>query len=109
MSVQRRYGTGDLSSAELEAELREFFATAADDPATKTDAAEAGIPLDLLLAGGPEQIEVTGEDPQLTGLEIAIVVLLLQPPVQSGWDKVILPWLKRRNAKAVGDPEDKEQ
>jgi hypothetical protein len=103
-----RYERGDLSADDLEAEVRQFFASAADDAAVQRDAEEAGIELDELLAGGPGQVEVEPREPGFTGVEETILVLLLTPVVQSAWSEVVLPWLRRRHAKPLGTEQDGE-
>lgn len=100
-----RYERGDLSADELKAELAVFFSTAADDPGVRGDAEAAGIDLDPLLAGGLDQVQVEPLDPKFTGIETALLVMLLTPPVQSAWNEVLLPWLKRRHISPVGDEE----
>jgi hypothetical protein len=106
MDDRVQYKRGGLSGAELRAELVKFFASAADDEGARDDAEVAGIDLSEVLAAGPDQIKVDPLDPQFTGVETAILVTLLTPPVQSAWNDVVLPWLKRRHASPVGDQEE---
>jgi hypothetical protein len=108
MTDERKYASGELKSTELQAELVKFFESAGDDPAVRRDAEEAKVNLDELLAGGPAQIEVKGVEPQMTGAEVAIILFLLKPPVQSAWDEVVMPWLRRRHNSPLGERERAE-
>lgn len=106
MDTKVQYKRGDLGGEELQRELVKFFASAADDKGVRDDAEVAGVDLSEVLAAGPDQIKVEPRDPQFTGVETAILVTLLTPPVQSAWNDVFLPWLKRRHASPVGDQEE---
>jgi hypothetical protein len=97
------YERGDLTAEALRTEVETFFAVASDDPAVQQDAAEAGVNLDELLAPGPDQIRVEPADAGMTGFEEAVVIMLLTPVVESAWQDVVLPWLRRRFNRPVGE------
>lgn len=100
--VSLRYQRGELSAAELRDELAAFFGSAAEDKGAQADADEAGVDLAGLLEGGSGQIEVESIEPGFTGLETAILLKLVSPPIQTAWDKVVLPWLERRRKSPLG-------
>jgi hypothetical protein len=101
---ERFYERGDLTAEALEDELATFFEIAADDTFVRADAERGNISLDTLLAGGTEQIETRPGGPaELTGFEELVVIMLLSPMVNSAWSDVILPWLRRRHKKPLGE------
>jgi hypothetical protein len=103
MAEEIFYKRGDLSAQDLQADVQAFFELAGDDPAARQDALDAGVDLDELLGQGPTQVEVKPDSAGLTGLEEALIVMLLTPVVQSGWKDVVLPWLQRRRGRPVGE------
>jgi hypothetical protein len=97
------YATAELSAKELSALLGVFFAKGGNDRIVREDAHDAGVDLDRVLAAGPGQIEVTPDEADLTGIEDAILVMLLQEAGDRLWANVVLPWLRRRRDRPVGE------
>ena len=97
------YATAELSAKDLSALLQVFFVEAGNDKRVREDAQDADVDLDRVLAAGPGQIEVTPDDASLTGIEEAILVMLLQEAGDRLWANVVLPWLRRRRNRPVGE------
>jgi hypothetical protein len=103
------YARGDLSAVRLDEELRRFFAEAGADPHVRLDAESGGVDLTVALAGGVDQIRIAPADAGFSGLEGAIMVVFMQPPIESLWSEVILPWLRRRTEKPVGEEQTPDE
>ncbi len=104
-AITIEYTRGELSAVQLQQEVATFFdALEAGDPAIEQDALAAGVTPAALAAAGPAAFRFEGRRPGLTGVEEAILLLMLDKAFDIAWEQVVRPWINRRRGRgAVGE------
>jgi hypothetical protein len=108
------YQRGTASATQLQEEIQAFWAELATDEDLQGEVRDAGLdPAEVEKLDTSQAIEVTQEGEGIDPLTVTIIVALAPSAVHvldSLWDEVIVPWIRRRRgADALGKKKDKKK